>query len=89
MGDRCADRFGEAVDPLASMVRLVDVMLVFAWGLIAALGLDSGEPLQRHQQIADVPEGSNEGGSGEGFEPAGRVFRGPRTGKLFLLEGGR
>ncbi len=96
MRNRFADRFGEAADPLASMASLVDVMLVFACGLIAALvagglivapGLDGGEPVQKRREIADVPEGLAEGGSGEGFEPVGRVFRDPKTGQLFLLEG--
>lgn len=97
MRDRFADRFGEAADPLAAMASLVDVMLVFACSLIAALvagalviapGLDGGEPVEKRREIADVPEGLSQGGAGEGFWPVGRVYREPESGKLFLIEGG-
>lgn len=97
MRNRWTDRFGGArdADPLASMASLVDVMLVFACGLIAALvagglvvspALSGGEPIQRKgREVPEVPDGVGEGGSGS-FESVGRVYRDPKTGRLFLLE---
>ena len=96
MSDRWADRFSSDADPLASMASLVDVMLVFACGLIAALisaggvlvspDLDGGRPVHQGREIPDVPKGlKNEGGGG--YESVGTVYRDPETGRLFLLEG--
>ena len=80
-------------EPLGPMANLVDLMLVFACGLIAALVAQSGN-LQDHfraggreieqgREIPEVPRGVGEAGSG--YEPVGRVYRDPKTGKLILV----
>lgn len=84
---------GESEEPLGPLANLVDIMLVFACGLIAAL-FASSEQLQTHLQertqiveqgreLPDLPDGIGE--AGQGFEPMGRVFRDPKTGKLILI----
>ncbi|HKL77208.1 MAG TPA: DUF2149 domain-containing protein [Gammaproteobacteria bacterium] len=91
-------RFDEAdAEPMGPMANLVDIMLVFAVGLIAALAASQNgqdHPLKElsHQEVTqgrelpDVPEGV--GGSGSGFEPMGEVYRDPETGKLIMIQGG-
>ena len=76
-------------DPRASLVNLVDVMLVFACGLIAAIAgaqgsLKTPKPVEKGQQIERPAEGITRNGSG--YERVGEVFRDPRTGKLVLVE---
>ena len=84
---------GESEDPLGPLANLVDIMLVFACGLIAAL-FASSEQLQSHleqrsqvvqagRELAELPEGV--GDIGEGYEQLGRVYRDPRTGKMILI----
>ena len=84
---------GESEEPLGPLANLVDIMLVFACGLIAAL-FASNEQLQAHLQqrtqiveqgreLPGLPEGMGE--AGKGFEPMGRVYRDPQTGKLILI----
>lgn len=79
-------------EPLGPLSNLVDLMLVFACGLIAALFANSGqltEHLARVQQIdkgrelPEIPQGIGQDGSG--FEAVGKVYRDPKTGKLILV----
>ena len=80
-------------EPLGPMANLVDVMLVFACGLIAALlalssdmreQLMSQSPeIRKGREMSDLPEGFGEGGNG--FEPVGKVYKDPKTGKLILI----
>ena len=76
-------------DPRASLVNLVDVMLVFACGLIAAIAgaqgsLKAPRPVEKGQQIERPAAGITQNGSG--YERVGEVFRDPVTGKLVLIE---
>lgn len=77
-------------DPRASLVNLVDVMLVFACGLIAALAagsqsaLNTPKPVGRGQEIARPADGAALAGSG--YARVGEVYRDPKTGKLVLIE---
>lgn len=77
-------------DPRASLVNLVDVMLVFACGLIAALAASAQsaikvtQPVEKGQEIAQPPAGMNENGAG--YDRVGEVFRDPKTGKLVLIQ---
>ncbi|KAB7623379.1 DUF2149 domain-containing protein [Alkalilimnicola sp. S0819] len=89
-----ASRFdAQAEEPLGPLANLVDIMLVFACGLIAAL-FASSEMLDQHMQrraqvleegreLPELPAGMGRGG--EGYESLGRVYRDPRTGKLILI----
>ncbi|MFH1660320.1 MAG: hypothetical protein FD131_1801 [Rhodocyclaceae bacterium] len=77
-------------DPRASLVNLVDVMLVFACGLLAALAagtqsaLKVPKPVEKGQQIERPATGITQQGSG--YDRVGEVFRDPKTGKLVLIE---
>lgn len=88
-------RFGlgedSSVGPLAN---LVDIMLVFACGLITAVVADPAglagrreaprEEVRTGEELPDVPEGVREAGSG--YEAIGHVYRDPETGKMYLIE---
>ncbi len=77
-------------DPRASLVNLVDVMLVFACGLLAALAagtqnsLKAPQPVEKGQEIERPAVGAQQAGSG--YDRVGEVFRDPKTGKLVLIE---
>lgn len=83
----------DVADPMASMANLVDVMLVFACGLIAALvasqgGLqnhlkEGGEAISKTKELPNVPTGIGDAGSG--YQAVGKVYKDPKTGKLILV----
>lgn len=86
-------------EPLGPLANLVDIMLVFACGLIAALvavspelkqhfKLDNDVKLERSQELTDIPESLRqqlERGEAEGYQSMGRVYKDPKTGKLILI----
>ena len=79
-------------DPRASLVNLVDVMLVFACGLIAAIAgaqgaLKAPKPVEKGRQIERPVSGVTQDGSG--YDRVGEVFRDPNTGQLMLIEPAR
>ena len=90
-------RFDETPeDPQASLVNLVDIMLVFICGLIVALV--SAQPqfttatpaggeqvVEQGRELAEMPEGMRGQAAGAGMEPVGQVYRDPQTGKLILV----
>lgn len=85
-------RFDETPeDPQASLVNLVDIMLVFICGLIVALvsaqpKFSGGEQaVEQGQELAEMPEGMKGQAAGAGMEPVGQVYRDPKTGKLILV----
>lgn len=85
-------------DPLGPMANLVDIILVFACGLIAAL-VSFSPDLQRHfateerrqdvelgRELSEAPESvQRQVESGDGYEALGQVYRDPKTGKLVLI----
>ncbi|WP_374580121.1 hypothetical protein [Pseudoduganella sp.] len=76
-------------DPRSSLVNLVDVMLVFACGLIAAIAGSQGalakhKPVEKGKQIERPAAGISQAGSG--YDRVGEVFRDPKTGQLVLVE---
>ena len=81
-------------EPLGPLANLVDIMLVFACGLIAALAASQGglgeytqrggQPVQQGKEIPEMPTISGQQG-GPGYEPVGKVFRDTKTGKLILI----
>lgn len=81
-------------EPLGPLANLVDIMLVFVCGLIAALvasqgGLNehfkqAGTSVEKGQQIPEMPNGV--GQSGSGYESVGKVYRDNKTGKLILID---
>lgn len=77
-------------DPRASLVNLVDVMLVFACGLLAALAAGSQSALKPPQPVDKGREierpAAGTGQAGAGYHRVGEVFRDPASGKLILIE---
>ena len=74
--------------------NFLDIMLVFACGLIAALAASQGEankPLQelspkaveKGRELPEIPE--DVAGSGSGYQPVGRVYRDPETGRMIMI----
>ena len=84
----------ETADPMASMANLVDIMLVFACGLIAALISQSGgleeyiqktqQKVERTRELPQIPDGI--GDDTGGFIPVGQVYKDPETGELILVK---
>lgn len=82
-------------DPLGPLANFLDIMLVFACGLIAALAalspdlinqLTTAQKIEKGKELAEMPPGlKNLQGSGEGYESLGSVYRDPKTGKLYLI----
>lgn len=92
------NRFENTSDePLGPLANLLDLMLVFACGLIAALIAmsgqlqekfykefkDSGQVVERGQELPQLPDKGS--AQGEGYESVGKVYRDPKTGKLILI----
>ncbi|MBI2308116.1 MAG: hypothetical protein HYU78_12520 [Rhodocyclales bacterium] len=77
-------------DPRASLVNLVDVMLVFACGLLAALAAGSQAalkqpvPVDKGREVERPAAGAQQAGAG--YDRVGEVFRDPKSGKLILIE---
>ena len=94
-------RFDETPeDPQASLVNLVDIMLVFICALIVALV--SAQPqmfststadakpaqqqvVQQGRELAEMPDSMKGQQGGTGMEPVGQVYRDPKSGKLILV----
>ena len=76
--------------PMESIANIVDVMLVFACGLLLALvtvwnvdiGLDRPDNMY---QVSDVVEGSQDVQK-DNLQEAGKVYRDPATGNLYFIE---
>ena len=89
MKGRFATRFdADDEDPRASLVNLVDVMLVFACGLLAAMTIGLEQRALREvkkTKSIEVPV-SGAPRAGNGYQPVGQVYRDPKTGKLLLVE---
>ena len=88
----------QSEEPLGPLANLLDLMLVFACGLIAALismsknvdaHFESDKPEQTQQVVEkgrELPQLPNQGESdGSGYESIGEVYRDPETGKLILI----
>jgi len=84
-------------EPLGPLANLVDIILVFACGLIAALVAISPN-LQNHfnvehskiissgKELANIPKEIKKNiDSSNGFESLGQVYKDPKTGKLILI----
>mgnify|MGYP000859102089 CR=1 FL=1 len=76
--------------PMESIANIVDVMLVFACGLLLALvtvwnvdiGLDRPDNMY---EVSDVVEES-QNVSKDNLQEAGKVYRDPATGNLYFIE---
>ncbi len=84
-------------DPLGPLANLIDIVLVFACGLIAALVAFSTD-LQDHfevqpqeitlgKELPKLPDNMQQQmQDGSGYEAVGQVYRDPQTGKLILID---
>jgi len=86
-------------EPLGPLANLLDLMLVFACGLILALisvskniteHFDSANNKPQQKQVVkkgrELPTLPSQGKSGgDGYESVGEVYRDPETGKLILI----
>ena len=88
----------EEQDPLSRFANIIDVMLVFALGLMVAfLSLDpelkqqfsssNVVDIQQGKELLDVPDSIQDmnQSSANGMESLGKVYRDPKTGKLILI----
>jgi len=94
---RYRKRFDEEINPTDGLINLVDIMLVFACGLLLSLvmswnvdlpkqameALEMKEDVSRIDEIKGNIERSET--SGTGYEKMGTVFRDPNTGQLYML----
>jgi len=94
-------RFAEQdSDPLTGFANIMDVMLVFALGLMLALFSQSQDLRQHFQleqsttvtagkELTEAPQSIKNAlqGQAEGMESLGQVYRDPKTGKLILVGG--
>lgn len=84
-------------EPLGPLANLVDIMLVFACGLIASLvaqstdlkhhfNVEVSKPVQQGKELIEVPESLKDSMKGaEGYQSMGQVYKDPETGKLILI----
>lgn len=83
-------------EPMGGLSNLVDIVLVFACGLMAALASRygdlpgaapsppaGGQEVVRGTEVPEIPRGVGEAGSG--YRSVGTVYRDPDTGKLILV----
>ncbi|MFV0277887.1 MAG: DUF2149 domain-containing protein [Parahaliea sp.] len=88
----------EDSDPLSGFANIMDVMLVFALGLLIALIAQSRElrlhfklepavDISQGRELPEVPEAIRQAmeDNGEGLQSMGQVYRDPETGKLILI----
>lgn len=94
-------RFSEGDnDPLTGFANIMDVMLVFALGLMLAL-ISQSQEMRQHfkldgktevtegRELVEAPDTIEDmiNGKANGMEPLGQVYRDPKTGKLILVGG--
>ncbi|MEO0882645.1 MAG: hypothetical protein AAFY34_07900 [Pseudomonadota bacterium] len=77
------------VADVGNLPNLMDLMLVFAVGLIAALASFNGQPLVIQDadlgpELPELPASAD--ASGDGLEAVGQVYRDPQTGKMYIIK---
>lgn len=81
-------------NPLEMMVNLMDVMLVFACGLMLALIVNwnvdlGGQEVVSGQEVTDTELSSSESESqideNQDYKKMGTVYQDPETGKLYMV----
>lgn len=89
MRDYRSERFPDDAEVGLSLPNLADLMLVFATGLIAALAAasDTSQVRQEVETMENVEVPADvAAANGTGLESAGRAFRDPETGKLYIIK---
>ncbi len=84
-------------EPLGPLANLVDIILVFACGLIAALvaispnlqdhfKVEESQKISEGKELTSIPKDiKNSLESKSGFKSLGQVYKDPKTGKLILI----
>lgn len=84
-------------EPLGPLANLVDIILVFACGLIAALvaispnlqehfNVNENQKITQGKELTEIPKDIKKNlDSKSGFESLGQVYKDPKTGKLILI----
>ncbi|MEM1052260.1 MAG: hypothetical protein AAGI28_09215 [Pseudomonadota bacterium] len=90
MRDFSKTRFDDDRDigDIGHLPNLMDLMLVFAVGLIAALASSGAQTVviqnvEEGPELAEMPATAD--ANGDGLEAVGQVYRDPETGKLFII----
>ena len=78
----------EEVSPMEGVANIVDVMLVFACGLLIALiAAWNVDVTKTPYRVTDIKENSaQEEIAPEDLKQMGTVYQDPRTGKLYVIE---
>lgn len=87
-------------DPTSGLINVMDVMLVFALGLLIAL-ISQNQDMQAHfniseavdvqqgKELIEVPQAikdASQGKQNQGLKSMGQVYQDPETGKLILIQ---
>ena len=87
-------------DPTSGLINVMDVMLVFALGLLIALisqnqamqqhfNLSNAVDVQQGKELIEAPQAIKEASQGKqnhGLKSMGQVYQDPKTGKLILIQ---
>lgn len=92
MNDKFKNIFDDNSDGIIdSLPNLLDIMLVFCVGLISALFLSKSRLLKQKvvkvKEKTSLPQEKNlESSAGNGYEHIGKIYRDPKTGKLYMVK---
>lgn len=84
----------EEINPLDGIVNLVDVMLIFACGLMLSIVLHWDVDLSKIKdiisqedlvEVQDMEEAAKDGSMARSFESKGMVYQDPDTGKMYII----
>ena len=67
------------IDPVESLVNLIDIMLIFACGLMVSIVM-----LWNLEIATDSPV--EEGDEGQSYQEIGQVYEDPETGKIYIVK---
>ncbi len=92
LGRRSA--FSEDYDPMSGLANLVDVILVFACGLMIAIVTFWNVDLSKVQdiideselkEVTDVEQAIEDGDISETLQNQGTAYKDPETGKIYII----
>ncbi len=81
------------INPLDTVVNLVDVMLIFACGLMVAVIMHWNVDLTKADviteenlvEVKDLDKAIKDGTVAENYDSMGMVYQDPKTGKMYLI----
>ena len=91
-GRLCVNRKpSEDISPMEGVANIVDVMLVFACGLLIALiAAWNVDVTKTPYKVTDIKENNSqqEQVAPEDLQEMGKVYKDPETGKMYVIEDG-